>query len=158
MSPDNGAIWLGLIADVLAEADPENADAYRANAAAGVAEIEAAKVEIAAMLVDLADVPYGVTHDAFQYFEEPFGIEPVAAISGIDDIAPGPARVAAVQDAMQDAGVSCLFEEAAETDALSATVTEGTGAKIIALDQFGDGTSYVDLLKGLGMSYASCAE
>jgi len=158
LRPANGEIWLGLIAEVLAEADPSNADAYRANAAAGVAEIEAAEIEISQLLSGLQSVPYGVTHDAFQYFENSFGIEPVAAISGIDNIAPGPARVAAVQDAMQDAGVQCLFEEASEADPLSATVIEGTNAKIIALDQFGDGTSYVDMLKGLATSYASCVD
>ena len=158
LSPENGAIWLGLIADVLSDADPDNADAYRANADAGIAEIEATEAEIATLLTGLADVPYGVTHDAFQYFEARFDLAPVAAISGIDAVAPGPARVAAVQDAMQDAGVSCLFEEAAEVDPLSATVLEGTDAKVIALDQFGDGSSYVGMLKGLAMGYASCVE
>ncbi len=158
LSPENGAIWLGVIADVLAEKDPANADTYRANAAAGIAGIEAATAEIATMLAPLSDVPYGATHDAFQYFEVGFDLAPIAAITGIDDIAAGPARVAAVQEEMQEAGINCLFEEASEADPLSATVTEGTGAKVIALDQFGDGTSYVDMIKGLAMSYASCVE
>ena len=44
LSPANARAWLGVIADALAEADRENAGAYRANAEAAQAEIDAAGV------------------------------------------------------------------------------------------------------------------
>ena len=45
LDPDNAALWLDAIAETLAALDPENADAYRANAREGRSEIEAAAAE-----------------------------------------------------------------------------------------------------------------
>ena len=64
LDPGNARAWLGLIAETLAEADPENADAYRANAVAGGEEIAAAENRARAAIGRFGDRHVAVFHDA----------------------------------------------------------------------------------------------
>ena len=57
LDPENGKVWLAAIADALAAADPDHADAYRANAAAGASEIDAAAAEAAPSSLDTPGLP-----------------------------------------------------------------------------------------------------
>jgi len=50
LDPDNARVWLGVIRDTLAKADPEHAEVYAANAAAADASIAATDAEIKAAL------------------------------------------------------------------------------------------------------------
>ena len=80
-------IWslvVSAIADKLAELDPDNAAAYRENAAAYIAEIEEAdayaRERLATIPVENRVLVSG--HDAFNYFAEAYGFESLA-IEGI---------------------------------------------------------------------------
>ncbi len=80
-------IWsmcVQFMADKLAEIDPDGADAYQANAAAYIAEIEAmdayARETLGAVPVDSRTIVSG--HDAFNYFADAYGFEALA-IEGI---------------------------------------------------------------------------
>ena len=111
LDPENARAWLGVIAAELAEHDPGNADRYRANADAATEELAALEAEIAARLTPVRDVPYVVYHDAYQYFEARFGLAPTGAMALGDAADPGPARIAALRDAAQEAGIVCVFGE-----------------------------------------------
>jgi zinc transport system substrate-binding protein len=56
LDPENGKVWLDAIADALGRLDPENAATYTANACDGKSEIDAANVEIEAVLAPAADL------------------------------------------------------------------------------------------------------
>ena len=163
LDPENAKLWLGAIADALAEADPLNAPVYRANAEAGRAEIDAAVAEITATLAPLRDRPFVVFHDAFHYFEHRFGIEAVGAVSASDARAPGPARVAAIRDLIRETGAVCVFREPQFRSALAETVVEGTGARIGVLDPTGATLEpgpglYLGLIRGIAESLADCLD
>ena len=111
LDPANARAWLGVIAAELAEHDPDNADRYRANADAATEELAALEARVAARLTPVRDVPYVVYHDAYQYFEARFGLAPTGAMALGDAADPGPARIAALRDAAQEAGVVCVFGE-----------------------------------------------
>ena len=83
-----------MIAGVLSELDPANADAYRANAAAGREEIQMAFAKVQEDMAGANSIRYLVFHDAYQYFEARFGLEPIGAVTLGDAAAPGPARPA----------------------------------------------------------------
>jgi zinc/manganese transport system substrate-binding protein len=79
--PRNGVLYVRGIAEALATADASHADAYRANAAAFIAEIEQLDAWIAARI---AAIPTGArriitTHDAFGYYGDRYGITFLAA-------------------------------------------------------------------------------
>lgn len=161
LDPGNGKAWLGVIADALAEADPENAARYRANAEAGVAEIDARAAGIDAALEPLRATPFLVFHDATQYFEAHFGLHAAGALSLGDGVAPGPATVARIRDTVATAGIACLFTEPGVSPGLVEAVLAGSDARAVALDPLGrdiaPGPGFYDaLLAALGTAFAAC--
>lgn len=161
LDPENGAIWLDVIAGVLAEADPENADAYFANAAAGQAEIEEAVATVETMLGDADHIHYAVNHDAYQYFETEFGLTPVGAITLGDAAAPGPARIAHLKEQLEQTGTHCLLLEPQQNSALAEAMADDDELKLVEIDPLGaeiplGSGFYTGLLVSLAGSFAEC--
>ncbi len=137
LDPRNGALWLGQIAQALTALDPENAETYAANAAAGQAALVTLEQRIAAQLTPLRDRPFIVYHDAFHYFEARFGIEARAAVSDSEAATPGAARIARLRDEVRDTGAVCAFAEPQFNTGLLDTVTEGREVRSAILDPLG---------------------
>ncbi|SEQ09268.1 zinc ABC transporter substrate-binding protein [Thalassovita taeanensis] len=161
LDPENGRFWLSLIAQALSEADPENAATYAANAESARARLDATIAQIDITLAPVSTKPFVVFHDAFQYFEKRFHMTAAGAISLSDAAAPSPARIAAIRQAVQDHGVTCVFSEPQFNPGLVATVFDGTGAHTAVIDPLGTGLPlgpdlYTDLLTGLARTMADC--
>jgi zinc transport system substrate-binding protein len=162
LSPANARAWLGVIADALAEADPENAGIYRANAEAAQAEIDAAVTNAREKLDAIHDVRFVVFHDAYQYFEQSFGLNVLGAIQVSDATAPSPARLAELRDAIAETGATCVFAEPQFDSRLIDAVTEGTEVKVAELDPLGMGLEpgagfYPALIGDLASRISDCA-
>jgi zinc transport system substrate-binding protein len=160
--PQNAQTWLDVIAAELSEHDPENAATYKANAEAGKQEIAATVAEISAKLAPFQDQQFIVFHDAYQYFEQGFGLNAAGAISLSDAGKPSPARVAEVRDVVAELKVSCVFSEPQFNPGLVATVLDGTGAGTAVLDPLGASLEtgpqfYPMLLQSLGTAIADCS-
>ena len=161
LDPGNARAWLTAMAEALAAADPQNAAAYRANAAAAVGEIDRLEGEIAAEMAPLHDLRFIVFHDAFQYYEHRFGLQAAGAISLGDARDPGAARVAEIRDLVRDQDIACVAAEPQFKPGLVATVTEGTGAKTTVLDPIGVGLApgpelYRTLLRNIAAGFEAC--
>ena len=161
LDPQNAVAWLASIADALAELDPANAETYRANAAEGRAEIAAAQAAAADRLAPLAERPYVVFHDAFQYFEARFALAGVGAISLSDAAPPSAARVAEIRALVEAEGVVCAFSEPQFNPAILDTVTQGTGARLGTVDPVGAPLStgpgfYPALIAAITNDVAAC--
>ncbi|MBL1435449.1 MAG: zinc ABC transporter substrate-binding protein [Rhodobacteraceae bacterium] len=161
LDPENARIWLDVIATELATLDPENAETYATNAAAGKAELAALITEIDADLEAFRGAKFIVFHDAYQYFENRFDIAAVGAISLGDASAPSPARVAEIRDTVVELGVACAFTEPQFNPGLLLSVFEGTGAVTGVLDPLGSDLEigpdlYVDLIKNLASNLGDC--
>lgn len=160
LDPDNAAHWLSAIAETLAARDPANAEAYRANARAGRDEIAAAVAEVELVLA-MGLGRYVLFHDSTQYFEARFGLEPVGAVTLGDAAAPGPAHLADLEGALEEAGADCLMVEPGEGGALSERVAESHGLTAVTIDPVGVSLVagrdlYPALLAGLAASFAAC--
>lgn len=145
LDPANARVWLAAIAEALADADPDNADAYRANARTAIEALDVQEHQIADRLAPLSAQAFTVYHDAFQYFERRFGLKPLGAIATSDATAPGPARLAALRDRLRDAGVMCVFSEPQYNAGLIRAVSPD-GAVHAVLDPLG-----ADLPQGAGL-------
>lgn len=111
LDPQNADRWLGLIAAELAQLDPDNAEAYKANAQQARADLAALSADITAQLAPLGDRPFLVFHDAYQYFEARFGVTAAGAISISDASDPGPARLAELRALVEEENIVCAFAE-----------------------------------------------
>ncbi|MBB1490538.1 zinc ABC transporter substrate-binding protein [Paracoccus sp. MC1854] len=161
LDPENGKIWLGVIARALAGINPENAARYHANAAAGVAQIEAAVEDTRTIVAPLQDLRFIVFHDAYQYFEHRFGLTAVGAIALSDASPPGPARIAELRDRVADLGVTCALTEPQFDPDLMGTVFRGRGVKTAVVDPAGDSIPlgsgmYPELIRSVGKALAAC--
>lgn len=159
LDPQNAGVWLGAIAETLAEADPGNAEGYRANAEAGRAEMEALEAEIQAALEPFRGTAYLVFHDAYQYFETRFDVPAQGALAVSDASDPGPARLAAIRDAVAEGGVACAFAEPQYDPALLDAVAGEVATAVI--DPLGAGLEpgpdlYPALLRGVADSMLGC--
>lgn len=163
LSPDNAAAWLPVIADALAAADPENAATYRANADAAHMALEEAVAEARTLLAPVQEDRFVVFHDAYQYFEQAFGLRVIGAIKLSDASDPSPARLDALRDAIADSGATCIFAEPQFDPRLIAAVTEGTEIGVADLDPLGMDLApgaglYPALIEDLASRIATCAE
>jgi len=161
LAPDNGKLWLGLIADELAQFDPDNADTYRANAVAGQAEIDTVVARINNKLAPFRRGRFVVFHDAYQYFEKGFGLSALAAISLSDASSPSPARIAEVRSTVANLAVTCVFSEPQFNPGLVSTVLGAGKVKTAVLDPMGTALPlgpqfYPALLLDLGQRMADC--
>lgn len=161
LDPDNAELWLDVIADVLSELDPANADTYRANAAAGREEIQMAFAKVQDDMSGADGIRYLVFHDAYQYFEARFGLEPVGAVTLGDAAAPGPARIASLQEQLVRSGTNCLLTEPQENSRLISVLAKSGAMKIVEIDPIGASLSaqspfYPAFLASLSASFNAC--
>ena len=161
LSPDNGAVWLNAIAAQLSAADPENAGAYFANAAAGRGELATLSAEINVILDPVRGRNFIVFHDAYQYFETAFDFPASGAISISDAVDPSPARIADIQARVAEQDVSCVLSEPQFNPGIVAAVMEGSVANTGVLDPLGSDLEpgqnlYSNVLRNLAISLADC--
>ena len=161
LSPKNAMTWLNVIAGKLSAADPDNAGAYFANAAAGRAEIETLIGEVTATLDPVRDGNFIVFHDAYQYFETDFDFFASGAISIGDASDPSPARIAEIQARIAEQSIDCVLSEPQFNPGLVATVLGGTEAKTGILDPLGSDLEpgpalYPQLIRNLSTALAGC--
>ncbi|NBO21546.1 MAG: zinc ABC transporter substrate-binding protein [Rhodobacteraceae bacterium] len=162
LDPENGKIWLGLIAEALAAQDGEHAAIYRANAQAAQAGIDAAVAQVRQELAPAMGHPIILFHDGYGYFARYFGLNVAGTVALGDATAPGAARLAALRGAVASARADCLFPEANHSPALIDNLAQGTGVAIgPVLDPVGSKLPqgpglYTATLLALGQGIGSC--
>lgn len=162
LDPDNARRWTEVISAALTQADPDNAAAYAANAAAAQQAIGAAEAEVRGILAPVGDAPVMVFHDAYGYFAAHFGVNVAGSIALGDAASPGAGRLRELRSQLQQSGVVCIFPEAQHDPAYVAALVEGTGVRVGApLDPSGSSLDYGPdlygtLLVGLARTIAEC--
>ncbi len=163
LDPQNARAWLGVLADELADLDPEHAGLYRENAVAAQHRLDEVSAAVAAAVSPMREVPFVALHDAFQYFEHRHGLTLVGTVSLGDASRPSPARLAELREDVEAMGVTCAFAEPQFDTALLEAAVEGSGARILVLDPLGAQLEpgpelYKDLLTTLAAGFGACAD
>jgi len=139
----NAKIYVTEIRDALIAADPAGADAYRANAGAYLAKLDALDAEIVRALDAVPKDRRRVvsTHDAFGYFSARYGVEFIAP-QGVSTEAEASARdIARIIKAVKENKVGAVFLENVSDPRLAKRIAAETGARL-------GGTLYSDALSG----------
>ncbi|MHA6729312.1 zinc ABC transporter substrate-binding protein [Devosia sp. A369] len=161
LDPQNAALMVTQIAATLSEVDPENAGTYAANAATTIAGLDALEAELTATLAPVADRPFVVFHDAYQYFETRFGLTLAGSVTVTPDVMPGAARIDELKARVAELGATCVFAEPNFPPSIIAAITEGSAAKAGTLDPEGSALDagvelYPNLLRGLAADMVDC--
>ncbi len=157
MDPRLVKVWAANIAEALATADPAHADAYRANAAAYQAELDALHDWITA---EVAAIPASqrlliADHDALGYFAAAYGFESLGAvIPSFSSLAePSASEIAALEDTIRATGAPAIFVDSAANPALAERIAADTGIQIVRLysgslsEPGGPAATYLDLMR-----------
>ena len=163
LSPVNARVIAGKIASDLISADPANAARYQSNLKAFDERLDALDVRLKARLAAIEGKPYFVFHEAFDYFEEAYGLKHAGVFSVAAEVQPGAQHVAAMRARLQEVGKTCVFSEPPLRPRLAETLVAGLPVKLAELDALGGYTpataqGYEQVLEKLGNDLAGCLE
>ncbi|MFS0825076.1 zinc ABC transporter substrate-binding protein ZnuA [Pseudomonas phoenicis] len=163
LSTANARVIAAKMASDLMRADPANIPRYQANKKAFVERLDALDARIKTRVAGIADKPYFVFHEAFDYFEEAYGLKHTGVFSVASEVQPGAQHVAAMRERLQAVGKTCVFSEPPIRPRLAETLTAGLPVRLAELDALGgtdpvDGHGYERLLEKLGTDLAGCLE
>ncbi|GAA2976399.1 zinc ABC transporter substrate-binding protein [Streptomyces lactacystinicus] len=134
LDPTRYAAIAKSVGDEFAKADPAHAEDYRKNTDELVTRLTALDQEFRDGLKDASTRTFVTSHAAFGYLADHYGLTQVA-INGVDpESEPTPARLAAVQKAAKDNGVSTVFFETLVSPKLAETVAKDLGLRTAVLD------------------------
>jgi zinc transport system substrate-binding protein len=85
----------------------------------------------------IEDVPYLVFHDAYQYFEKEYHLNPVGAVTLNPERKPGIKTMLAIEQNIELQDVQCIFHEPQFQPRLVARIAEDTGIRSGELDPIG---------------------
>ncbi len=152
----NGMIYVQNISAGMAEVDPANAEAYRANADAYIEQLRKLHENAVAAFSALPENRRTVVtaHDAFGYLAQAYGLTFLAPV-GIDTEAePSASDLATLIDHLKATGAGALFVENVTSPALVEQISRETGLKIggrlysdALSEKGGPATSYVAMFE-----------
>lgn len=163
LSPVNARVIAARMAADLSTADPANAPRYQSNLKAFDERLDALDTRLKARLASVSGKPYFVFHEAYDYFEDAYGLKHTGVFSVASEVQPGAQHVAAMRARLQEIGKTCVFSEPPLRPRLAETLTAGLPVKLAELDALGGYTpataqGYEQLLEKLGNDLAGCLE
>ena len=161
LDPENAKAMVHEIEEALAKADPANAATYESNAEAVMAKLDSLVAEIDSELQPVKGRGYIVFHDAYQYFENRFGVSAIGSITVSPEVLPGAERISDLQEKVRSLDATCVFSEPQFEPKLVATVTENTNARTGVLDPLGTAIDkgpnlYFTLIRNMASSLKNC--
>lgn len=128
----NAKIYVADIANALAEADPDDAEFFRAQAKAYLDKLEALDREVREAVAKIPPERRKVisTHDAFGYFAAEYGVQFVAPLGVSTETEPSARDIAAIIGQIKAARIPAVFLENISDDRLIRRIAAETGAKV----------------------------
>jgi zinc/manganese transport system substrate-binding protein len=142
-SVGNAKIYVANIRDALVVAAPADAEAFKSNAAAYLADLDALERELREAVAKIPESRRKVisTHSAFGYFAAAYGVEFIAPL-GVSTESEASARdIAGIITQIRAAKIPAVFLENVTDPRLIGRISAETGAKV-------GGTLYSDSLTG----------
>ena len=132
LDPMNAKVIVEEIENQLVKLDPDNALKYKANSKKAQSELDNLTKNIKKDLKK--DLRFVVFHDAYQYFENRFGIKVLGALTVNPDILPGAEQLSEIREVIDHEKVNCLFSEPQFNPAIIKSIAKDTKIKTGVLD------------------------
>ena len=159
LDPMNAKVIIKEITKQLVQLDSKNSAAYKANSKKALADID---MLTKAIKKDLnKDLRFVVFHDAYQYFEERFGINILGAFTVNTDVLPGAEQLAEIREVIEHDKVSCIFSEPQFNPDIIKAVAKDTNVATGVIDPLGATLNpgkdlYFDLISNMSKSFKGC--
>lgn len=150
-----------VLAERLSTIDPDNARKYANNLQAFQSQLQAVRATISQQLAPFQGEPYAVYHDAFQYFEQEFGLTHELVIANSDDIQPGVRKLMSLRNAFANQSLACLMEDVTSQESTINTALGRVQLARVKADTTGQNLNtssqaYIELMSHLGLAFAQC--
>ena len=146
LDPMNAKVIIKEIENQLVKLDPDNSSKYKANSKKAQSELDNLTKNIKGDLK--GNLRFVVFHDAYQYFENRFGIKVLGALTVNPDVLPGAEQLSEIREVIEHEKVNCLFSEPQFNPAIIKSIAKDTKIRTGVLDPIG-----ATLDKGKGMYY-----
>jgi len=161
LDPENAKVLVNEIKEALIEIDPGNTRKYEANAKNLMTKLNQLVAQVTAKLATSKGKRFVVFHDAYQYFEERFGMKAVGSITVSPEVVPGASRIRDLKEKINELNALCVFSEPQFQPKIVFSVVEGTKANTGVLDPLGasikNGSElYFTLIRDMANSLKEC--
>ena len=153
---DNANVWAHVIAKSASELAPEMIPNVNAN----LASFELLLTNIKSEMQTLVAKPYSVSHDAFGYLEESFGIDQPQAVTNGMGLRPSPNDMANLRGQIETTPPACMIIDPNDHTALAYALAEEYSIKTVEFSQLGEivegENAYLTLMQGAVAALKTC--
>jgi zinc transport system substrate-binding protein len=155
----NAKVIVKEITKELIKLDSSNSSIYKSNSNKALAELDKLIKDIKNDLNK--DLRFVVFHDAYQYFENRFGIQVLGSLTINPDVKPGAEQLSEIREIIEHEKVNCLFSEPQFNPAIIKSIAKDMKIKTGILDPLGAKLDkgkdlYFNLLKNMSTSFKGC--
>ena len=149
------------LVQILSEFDPENAQTYHSNGKKTILRLFDLHIQLKTKMSSVSSKSYIVFHDAYQYFEKRYQLNPIASVIVSSGPSTSVGRLIDIRTKIKNKNVLCIFTEPQFSPKLVQTVISGTAVKKGILDPIGTRISpgpemYFTLLNNISHSISTC--
>jgi len=161
LDPLNAQKITQYLVQILSEFDPENAQTYHSNGKKTILRLSDLNIQLETKMSSVSSKPYIVFHDAYQYFEKRYQLNPIASVTVSSGTSTSVGRLIDIRKKIKIKKVLCIFTEPQFSPKLVQTVISGTAVKKGILDPIGTSISpgpemYFTLLNNISHSISTC--
>ncbi|MDC0426872.1 zinc ABC transporter substrate-binding protein ZnuA [Pelagibacteraceae bacterium] len=159
LDPVNAKVIIKEVTKELVKLDSKNSSTYKSNSKKALADIDKLVKDIKKDLNK--NLRFVVFHDAYQYFENRFGIQVLGALTVNTDVMPGAEQLSEIREVIEHEKVNCLFSEPQFNPSIIKSIAKDTNVKTGILDPLGANMDkgkdlYFDLLRNMASSFKGC--
>ena len=161
LDPLNAQKITQYLVQILSEFDPDNAQTYHSNGKKTILRLSDLNIQLETKMSSVSSKPYIVFHDAYQYFEKRYQLNPIASVTVNSGTSTSVGRLIDIRKKIKIKKVLCIFTEPQFSPKLVQTVISGTAVKKGILDPIGTSISpgpemYFTLLNNISHSISTC--
>jgi len=153
---DNADVW----AHAIAKSASELSTALTSDINANLAAFEQTLIGLKSEMQTLTAKPYSVSHDAFGYLEESFGIDHPQAVTNGMGLRPSPSDMANLRAQIEATPPACMIIDPNDHTALAYALAEEYSIKTVEFSQLGEivegENAYLLLMQGAVTAFKTC--
>lgn len=154
LSPELVKVQSQVIYEALVQLDPAHADAYTANLAAFVADIDALETEIRDALAGVTNRKFMVFHPSWGYFARDFGLEQIPVEVGGQE--PSAQELAALIARAKDEGIHVVFAQPEFSTQDAETIAEAIDGEVLLVSPLA--RDWLENLRTVSRTFANAME
>lgn len=157
LSIPNARVIAERMAADLSRLDAQHAPAYQSNLAAFQQRLADLDNELKNQLASVQNKSFFVFHEAFNYFEQAYGLEHGGVLAINAEVQPGARHLQEMRQRLEQAGPSCIFTEPPTTPRLAYSLSKDLPIQLQEVDVLGvQAQDYEQLLQELASQLKQC--